>query len=82
MRDSLGWRMKFAVVAPSTNTSVQPEYDDMRPRGVTNHFSRIPIPNTAVTSDDTFMVMLENIRAATMSGCTPKWWSAPAERRS
>ncbi len=58
--------MKFAVIAPSTNTSVQPEYDDMRPVGVTNHFCRIPIPDTKVTSDDSFMVMLENIRGATL----------------
>jgi maleate isomerase len=62
----LGWRQKFAVVAPSTNTSVQPEYDDMRPAGVTNHFSRIPIPDTKVTDDESFMVMLNNIRTATM----------------
>lgn len=66
MTDSLGWRMKFAVIAPSTNTSVQPEYDDMRPRGVTNHFCRISIPDTRVTDDESFMVMLNNIRAATM----------------
>jgi Maleate cis-trans isomerase len=65
MADSLGYRMKFAVVAPSTNTSVQPEYDDMRPRGVTNHFSRISIPDTKVTDDDSFMVMLQSIRDAT-----------------
>ena len=65
MTDSLGHRMKFAVIAPSTNTSVQPEYDDMRPRGVTNHFARIAIPDTKVTDDDSFMVMLNNIRAAT-----------------
>jgi maleate isomerase len=65
MTDSLGNRMKFAVVAPSTNTSVQPEYDDMRPRGVTNHFARIAIPDTKVTDDDSFMVMLNNIRSAT-----------------
>ncbi|WP_218000371.1 maleate cis-trans isomerase family protein [Sphingomonas soli] len=57
--------MKFAVVAPSTNTSVQPEYDDMRPHGVTNHFSRISIPDTKVTDDDSFMVMLQSIRDAT-----------------
>jgi maleate isomerase len=67
MVDSLGWRAKFAVLAPSTNTSVQPEYDDMRPIGVTNHFCRIPIPDTKVTDDDSFMVMLQNIRAATLS---------------
>jgi len=67
MTDSLGYRMKFAVVAPSTNTSVEPEYADMRPRGVTNHFSRIAIPDTKVTDDDSFMVMLENIRSATFA---------------
>lgn len=66
MTDSLGYRMKFAVVAPSTNTSVQPEYDDMRPRGVTNHFSRISIPDTTVSTDEGFMEMLNNIREATM----------------
>lgn len=58
--------MKFGVIVPSTNTSVQPEYDEMRPRGVTNHISRIPIPDTKVTDDDSFMVMLNNIRSATL----------------
>ena len=66
MTDSLGWRAKFAVIAPSTNTSVQPEYDDMRPRGVTNHFCRIPIPDTKVHDDATFMIMLQTIRDATL----------------
>jgi len=65
MTDSLGWRMKFGVVAPSTNTSVQPEYDDMRPRGVTNHFSRIMIPDDPVRSDAEFMALMHNIRGAT-----------------
>jgi maleate isomerase len=65
MTDSLGPRMKFAVVAPSTNTSVEPEYAAMRPRGVTNHFSRIAIPDTKVTDDASFMVMLQSIRDAT-----------------
>jgi maleate isomerase len=63
-RDSLGYRMKFGVIAPSTNTSVQPEYDSLRPHGVTNHFSRCIIPDTKVTDDRTFMVMLNNIRAS------------------
>jgi maleate isomerase len=66
MVDSLGYRMKFAVVAPSTNTSVQPEYEAMRPRGVTNHFSRIAIPDTKVVDDESFMVMLQSIREATL----------------
>jgi maleate isomerase len=65
MTDSLGYRMKFAVVAPSTNTSVEPEYAAMQPRGVTNHFSRIPIPDTKISDDASFMVMLQSIRDAT-----------------
>lgn len=65
MTDSLGWRMKFGVIAPSTNTSVQPEFEGMRPRGVTNHFSRVVIPDTPVNDDAQFMEMMENIRGAT-----------------
>ena len=67
MGDSLGWRMKFAVIAPSTNTSVQPEFDDMRPRGVTNHHSRIDIPDTKIFDNDSFMVMMDNIRSGTLA---------------
>lgn len=66
MTDSLGYRMKFGVIAPSTNTSVQPEFDDMRPVGVTNHFSRIVIPDRTVNSDDEFDKLVMDIRAATM----------------
>jgi maleate isomerase len=51
MADSLGWRKKFGVLVPSTNTSVQPEFDAMRPPGVTNHISRIKIPNVPLRSD-------------------------------
>lgn len=77
MVDSLGYRMKFAVVAPSTNTSVEPEYAAMQPRGVTNHFSRISIPDTQVGDDDSFMVMLQNIREATFSAVDVSMSMAP-----
>jgi maleate isomerase len=62
--DSLGHRAKFAVLAPSTNTSVQPEFDAMRPWGVTNHHSRLIIPDLRVTGDRSFMVMMDAIREA------------------
>ncbi len=75
--DSLGPRMKFAVIAPSTNTSVQPEYDDMRPYGVTNHFCRIPIPDTKVSDDASFMVMLQNIRDATLDSISVSMSMSP-----
>ncbi len=64
MTDSLGSRAKFGVLAPSTNTSVQPEFDAMRPWGVTNHHSRLIIPDTRVTDDASFMAMMDNIRNA------------------
>ena len=67
MTDSLGNRMKFGVIAPSTNTSVQPEFDAMRPYGVTNHFSRIHIPDDPVKSDEDFDQLMVNIRAELMS---------------
>lgn len=63
MSDSLGWRQKFAVLIPSTNTSVQPEFDDMRPPGVTNHISRIRIPNTPLHNDADFERLIELIAA-------------------
>jgi len=64
MTDSLGYRRKFGVVAPSTNTSVQPEYDSMRPVGVTNHFGRIHIPNDPIRNDADFNQLMVNIRTA------------------
>jgi len=33
MTDVLGYRLRFGVVAPSTNTVVQPEYERMTPAG-------------------------------------------------
>lgn len=64
MGDSLGWRQKFAVLIPSTNTSVQPEFDAMRPTGVTNHISRIRIPNIPLNDDADFQRLIELIAAA------------------
>jgi len=55
MRDVLGWRRKFGVLGPSTNTVVQPDFEMMRPPGVTNHYSRIFTPNAQAVSNDSFM---------------------------
>ena len=67
MADSIGWRRKFGVLVPSTNTSVQPEFDAMRPPGVTNHISRIAIPNIALKSDDDFNELIRLIQSAQMA---------------
>ena len=64
MTDSLGWRKKFGVLVPSTNTSVQPEFDAMSPPGVTNHISRIKIPNMPLRGDDDFNELIRVIGEA------------------
>ena len=74
MRDALGWRKKFGVMAPSTNTIVQPDFDDMRPVGVTNHYSRIFTPNNKALSNETFRagvdVIGSNVKDAVKSVMT------------
>lgn len=42
--DVLASRGKVAVVVPATNTVVQPEFEAMRPPGVTNHVTRMYLP--------------------------------------
>src|SRR2546429_1087528 len=63
MRDALGWRRKFGVIGPSTNTVVQPDFDAMRPRGVTNHYARILTPNIDTLSNATFRAGVATISA-------------------
>jgi len=53
-KDAQGWRKIFGVIGPATNTIVQPDFDDLRPLGVTNHYSRIPNANAQAISDETF----------------------------
>lgn len=71
-RDALGWRCKFAVVAPSTNTIVQPDMEVLRPDGVTNHFGRIYVPNMPVHNDKDFLALVDAIGSelyATVDRC-------------
>lgn len=53
--DARGHRRLFGVLGPSTNTIVQPDFDDLRVRGVTNHYSRIVVADAQAISDESFM---------------------------
>ena len=66
MRDVLGWRRKFGVMGPSTNTVVQPDFDMMRPPGVTSHYSRIFTPNANAISNESFRAGAEVIAGNTL----------------
>ena len=79
MTDVLGWRRKFGVIGPSTNTIVQPDFEMMRPPGVTNHYSRIFTPNAQAVSNDTFMAGTQVIGQNTLEAvrsvmtCSPDY---------
>lgn len=64
--DHLGYRMKFGALGPSTNTIVQPDFDDLRPVGVTNHYSRIVIPDNPVNTDADFLALVQSIQDNTL----------------
>ena len=62
MPDALGWRKKFGVLAPSTNTIVEPDFYRMGVPGVTSHFSRIHIRDQDLSSDAAFEALMVQIR--------------------
>lgn len=67
MADHLGYRKKFGTLGPSTNTIVQPDFDDLRPAGVTNHYSRIIIPDNPMADDAGFLALVASIQGATLA---------------
>ena len=74
--DAYAWRLKFGVLGPATNTIVQPEFDDMRPAGVSNHYSRIRNENAQAISNELFMSGARQIGKLTYDAID---WVMPAE---
>lgn len=78
-KDVQGYRLKFGVLGPSTNTIVQPDFDDMRPAGVTNHYSRIVVDNAQAISDESFLSGVSEIDRNTIDAvrgaltCSPDY---------
>lgn len=77
MTDVLGWRRKFGVLGPSTNTVVQPDFDAMRPAGVTNHYSRIFTPNANAVSNESFRAGTDIIAANVLNAVRSVMTCAP-----
>lgn len=69
MTDALGWRRKFGVIAPSTNTIVEPDFYSMTVPGVTAHFSRIHIRNQNMADDKGMEELLVQIRDEIAAAC-------------
>ncbi len=77
MTDVQGWRCKFGVLGPSTNTIVQPDFDNMRPLGVTNHYSRIFTPNANAVSNESFRAGAEVIASNVLDAVRSVMTCAP-----
>jgi maleate isomerase len=78
MPDALAARLKLGVIAPATNTIVQPEYDAMRPPGVSNQMARVMIPDTPVDTDEQFATMIGAVRASIESAIDMAMACSPA----
>ncbi len=64
MAGCFGWRMKFGIVTPSTNTSLQPAFESMRPTGVTDHVACMHITNQPADDKEGFERMQREVDAA------------------
>jgi maleate isomerase len=62
MPDTLGYRKRIGIVVPSTNTTVQPECDSLRPRGVTNHTGRSTIKERPLNTEEAFFEHMAAMR--------------------
>ena len=62
MPDAAGYRLKFGVIVPSTNTVVEADYNRMAPGGVTFHTGRMYIERPLMDSDANFEAVLAQIR--------------------
>ena len=80
MADTLGYRKMIGIVVPSVNSAVQPECDEMRPEGVTNHMARIVTPKLVLKTDADFIKHVETMRAGIMDAvATPSRPPQPSE---
>jgi maleate isomerase len=64
MPDVLGYRGKWGVLVPSTNTVVEPDFYAMAPPGITLHTSRISIANPRIDDDAAFEALMVQIRSS------------------
>jgi maleate isomerase len=64
MPDAAGYRIKFGVIVPSTNTVVEADYNRMAPHGVTFHTGRMYIEHPVMDSDASFEALLVQIRGS------------------
>lgn len=61
MPDVVGYRAKFAAICPSTNTVVEHDFNKMAPPGVTIHTGRFMIDRPALSNDEEFLDLINQV---------------------
>lgn len=64
MPDVVGYRAKWGVIVPSTNTVVEHDFNMIGPHGVTFHAGRMYIETPRLDSDEAFAALLVQIRGS------------------
>src|SRR5690348_10918825 len=64
MAEGVGYRGKFGLLVPSTNTVVEHDVSLVRPRGVTFHAGRMYIARPSMATDAAVADFLQQIRDA------------------
>jgi maleate isomerase len=67
--DALGWRAIFGVLAPSTNTIVEPDFHRMAVPGVTAQVARIHIRDASLADDAAFEALIAEIEREIDAAC-------------
>jgi maleate isomerase len=62
MTDTTGYRANIGVIVPSSNTTVQPECDVLRPHGVTNHVARVTVKTGSIADPKAYEEHVERMR--------------------
>lgn len=78
MSDTTGYRANIGVIVPSSNTTVQPECDDLRPYGITNHIGRVTVKTGSIADPAAYRAHVELMRQG-IGGAIDQLMTAPID---
>jgi maleate isomerase len=78
MSDTTGYRANIGVIVPSSNTTVQPECDDLRPYGITNHIGRVTVKTGSIADPAAYRAHVELMREG-IGGAVDQLMTAPID---
>jgi maleate isomerase len=78
MTDTTGYRANIGIIVPSSNTTVQPECEALRPYGVTNHTGRVTVKSASIAGPQAYLEHVERMRSGIL-GAVDQIMTAPLD---